>query len=67
LHPALTACGEVELKKKCFTLKKMIEARPDTPFFFSNAGLFYDIGTKSGRRAYLFQAMGPNTLAWEKH
>jgi acyl transferase domain-containing protein len=55
---ALTAYGEVELKKKLMFLAKKIAARPDTPFSHPHVGLFYGIGTDGGRMAYLFPGQG---------
>lgn len=59
---AVTAYGEVELKKKLIHLKRMIEARPDTPFSYPEAGLFYGIGTDGSKIAYLFPGQGSQYL-----
>jgi acyl transferase domain-containing protein len=59
---ALTAYGEVELKKKLAVLKRMIAARPGTPFSHPRVGLFYGVGTDAGRMAYLFPGQGSQYL-----
>jgi acyl transferase domain-containing protein len=63
---ALTAYGELELKKKLLHLKKMIEAQPDMPFSYPGAGVFYGTGTDGGRMAYLFPGQGSQYLGMGK-
>jgi acyl transferase domain-containing protein len=62
----LTAYGEVELNKKLIHLEKMIKARPDRPFSYPSAGLFYGIGTDDSKMAFLFPGQGSQYLGMGK-